>query len=74
MISRRDRLRGEWREIRDERLNLRNAFLEKGLTRAEIRKDGSYGKLKKKQADISKRIRHLEREINRINCKICCLS
>lgn len=65
IIIRRDRLRAGWREIREKRLDLRNRLIEKGLTRAELRKERFYKKLKKEQEYFSKRIRHLEKEINR---------
>jgi hypothetical protein len=66
ITSQRDRLRSTWREIRDEKLKLKGSLLEKGLSLTEIRRERIYRKLKKEQKDCSKRIRHLEREINRI--------
>jgi uncharacterized coiled-coil DUF342 family protein len=69
IIGRRDELRSRWREIRNERLKLRESLLEKGKVQAEVRKDTVYKKLKKEQEGVSKQIRHLEREINRIRVK-----
>ncbi len=65
LISRRDTLRLNWREVRDERLILRRSLIERGLEPNEIRRDRLYRKLKKEQSGFSKKIRHLEREINR---------
>ncbi len=69
LISRRDALRSDWREVRDERLMLRRSLLERGLEPKEIRRDRLYRKLKKEQSGFSKQIRHMEREINRKRSK-----
>ncbi len=65
LISRRDALRSNWREVREKRLMLRSSLLERGIEPNEVRRDRLYRKLKKEQSGFSKQIRHLEREINR---------
>lgn len=60
-----EKKRGEWRAVRGKRLRRKTELMEKGLGKREIRKDGIYRDLEKKQEQLSKFIRHIEARMNR---------
>lgn len=63
--EKRDKLRLEWRAIRDRRLSLKKNYdkTEAGLQPVIIKKN--YKILKKRQKALSKRIKHIEKKIIR---------
>ncbi len=65
MLSERNRLREEWRLVREKRLKLKEKMLTAGNDIHSIRKDREFRDLRKKQRRLSLLIKHLERRINR---------
>ncbi len=65
LIRKRDELRTEWYDIRSRRLFIKKEFrLIKNSDEPAIRRS-EYCLLKKKQRHLSKKIKHLEKIINR---------
>ncbi|MFW5770192.1 MAG: hypothetical protein ACOCX9_02040 [Spirochaetota bacterium] len=57
--------RDSWRKIRVQRLEMKKDMLAAGKNRQEIRKIPQYRRLEKLQKQLSTRIRHLEKKMNR---------
>ena len=57
--------RDTWRKIRARRLEMKRSMMADGKDRQEIRKIPEYRDLEKSQKQLSTRLRHLEKKMNR---------
>ncbi|HOP61905.1 MAG TPA: hypothetical protein PK358_02265 [Spirochaetota bacterium] len=70
LIKKRDELRKEWKEIRNSRFIYKGKLSSSASHGKSIKRDRKYIELKKRQAHLSKMIKHIERDIiRRINGK-----
>jgi len=67
LLGERDLLRNNWRNVRTERLELRDIIIENEGSLEAVRKNRGYKKLKKEQRLLSKMIKHLEMKIQKEN-------
>ena len=65
LLIKRNRLRDEWNDVRTMKLNRRDVLLQQGDSRREMRNDKEYKILRKRQAHLSKMIKHMDMRINR---------
>ncbi len=71
LIDKRDSLRMQWQNIREERLKAKAFLLSQGMDVKDMRKDREYKAVRKNQMHLSKRIKHLDAEINRKRSRTC---
>ncbi len=57
--------REKWRVVREERLKRKQELEIKGYSKNKIRRDSIYKQLTKEQKNLSKLIRHNEKNVNR---------
>ncbi|MDY6970390.1 MAG: hypothetical protein SVR08_17310 [Spirochaetota bacterium] len=58
-------LREEWRDIRDKKLRRKEELLYIGTDKNDLRRDRAYKELKRGQQQLSNRIKHIEKKLNR---------
>jgi hypothetical protein len=61
----RERLRSEWRGLRDLKLSRKRELASRDAEIEVIRRDKLYREYRKSQNNVSKKIKHLEIKINR---------
>ncbi len=57
--------RGEWRTLRQKKLDIKERLLADGLDKKAIRKNAAYRELEKRQEHLSTVIKHIEKRLNR---------
>ena len=59
------KMREEWRDVRNKKMRRKEEVLSLGKGEKDVRRDRAYKELKRRQKQLSTRMRHIERRLSR---------